>query len=51
MALVIYRANPAGIFYVGLMILVAAGVYFGVLVLMKGFGKEEVEFLKTIFRI
>jgi len=28
------------------MILVAAGVYFGVLVVLKGFGKEEVAFLK-----
>ena len=51
MALVLYGTNPAGVFYVGLMILVGAGVYFGVLVLVKGFGKEEVGFLKGIFKI
>ena len=49
MSLVIYWINPVGVLYVGLMILVGAGVYFGVLVLMKGFGKEEVEFIKSIF--
>ena len=31
-----YWINPAGVFYVGFMILVGAGVYSGVLVLMKG---------------
>jgi O-antigen/teichoic acid export membrane protein len=51
MALVIYWINPVGLIYVGLMILVGAGVYFGLLILMKGFGKEEVEFLKGIFRV
>jgi O-antigen/teichoic acid export membrane protein len=51
MALIIYWTNPAGVFYVGLMILVGAGVYFGVLALLKGFGKEEVEVLRGIFRI
>ena len=50
-SLVPYWANPAGVFYVGFMILVGAGVYFGVLVLLKGFGKEEVGFLRDIFRI
>ena len=49
MALVLYWANPAGIFYVGVMIFVGAGVYFGVLVLLKGFGEEEVGFIKSIF--
>ena len=38
MALVLYWANPAGMFYVGVMIFVGAGVYFGVLVLLRGFG-------------
>ena len=51
MSLVLCWINPAGVFYVGLMILVGAGVYFGVLVLLKGFGKEEVGFLKGIFKI
>jgi hypothetical protein len=51
MALVIYCANPVGAFYVGLMILVGAGVYFGVLILLKGFGKEEIGFMKGIFKI
>jgi hypothetical protein len=51
MASVIYWVNPAGAFYVGLMILVGGGIYFGVLVLLKGFGKEEVGFLKGFFRI
>ena len=47
----ISKCNPVGVFYVGLMILVGALVYFGVLVLLKGFGKEEVEVLRGIFRI
>ena len=47
MALVLYWANPAGMFYVGFMIFVGAGVYFGVLVLLKGFGEEEVGFLRV----
>ena len=51
MALVLYWANPAGMFYVGFMIFVGAGVYFGVLVLLKGFGEEEVGFLRGIFKI
>jgi O-antigen/teichoic acid export membrane protein len=51
MALVIYWINPAGVFYVGLMILVSTGIYFSVLILMKGFGEEEVAFLKSIFRV
>lgn len=50
MALIIYWTNPAGVFYVGLMILVGAGVYFGVLALLKGFGKEEVEVIKNMLR-
>ena len=49
MTSVLYWVNPTGVFYVGLMILVGVGVYFGVLVLLKGFGKEEVGFLKGIF--
>ena len=49
MSLGLYWINPVGVFYVGIMILVAAGVYFGVLVLLKGFGKEEVGFIKSIF--
>ena len=51
MALVLYWVNPAGMFYVGLMIFVCAGVYFSVLVLLKGFGREEVGFLRGIFKI
>jgi O-antigen/teichoic acid export membrane protein len=51
MASVIYWINPVGVFYVGVMILAGAGVYFGVLVLLRGFGKEEVGFLKGIFKI
>ena len=37
-------------FYVGFMILVGARVYFGVLVLLKGFGEEEVGFLRVFSR-
>ena len=48
MSLVLYWINPVGVFYVGLMILVGAGVYFGVLVLLKGLGKEEVEVLRGV---
>ena len=48
---VLYWTNPVGVFYVGLMILAGALVYFGILTLLKGFGKEEVGFLKGIFRI
>jgi O-antigen/teichoic acid export membrane protein len=49
MASVLYWVNPVGIFYVGLMILVGSGIYFGVLVLLKGFSKEESGFIKDIF--
>lgn len=41
MASDIYWVNPDGAFYVGLLILVGAGIYFGVLALLKGLGKEE----------
>jgi len=51
MALVLYWANPADVFYVGVMIFVGAGVYFGVLVLLKGFGKAETGSLKGFFKI
>jgi hypothetical protein len=51
MVLALYWANPTGVVYVGVMILVGAGVYFGVLALLKGLGKEEVGFLKGIFRV
>ena len=50
-ALVIYWINPVGVFYVELMILVSALIYFGILILLQGFGKEEVGFLKGIFKI
>jgi len=50
MALVLYWVNPAGIFYVGLTILGCTGVYFSVLILVKGFGREEVGFLKSFVK-
>jgi len=46
MAWVIYWINPVGVVYVGIMILVGTGAYFGVLILLRGFGKEEVGFLR-----
>ena len=49
-SLVLYWANPAGVFYVGFMILAGTGVYFCVLVLVKGFGKEEAKFLRGFIR-
>ena len=49
MAAVLYWANPVGVFYVGFMILVGAGIYFGVLVLIKGFGKDEIGSIKNQF--
>ena len=49
-SLVSYWVNPAGIFYVGLMILGCTGVYFSVLILVKGFGREEVGFLKSFVK-
>ena len=44
MSFVVYLVNPTGAFYIGLMILVGAAVYFGILVLMRGFGNREVKF-------
>jgi len=51
MALALYRINPAGVFYFGVMILVGAVVYFGLLVLLRGIKSEEVGFIKNIFRM
>jgi len=51
MVTVIYWTNPTGIFYVGVMILVGAGVYFGVLGLLKGLGNGMTRFLKEVFWI
>ena len=51
MALALYRINPAGVFYFGVMILVGAVVYFGLLVSLKGIKREEIGFLREIFKI
>ena len=50
MSSVIYWINPTGVFFVGFMILVGVGVYFGGLILLKGFGKEEVGFFRGFIR-
>lgn len=50
MSSVICWVNPTGVFFVGFMILVGAVVYSGVLVLVRGFEKEEAGFLKVIVK-
>ena len=51
MALIIWQLNPIGTLSVLIAIGIGAGVYFGLLVSLKGIKKEEVGFIKNMFRM
>lgn len=48
MAFVVWNLNPIGAVNILIAILIAAVIYFGVLILLRGFTKEEYKFLKDI---
>lgn len=50
MTFVVWELNPYGAVNILITIIIATGVYFGVLVLLRGFTKDEYEFLKDIVR-
>lgn len=50
MGLIILKLNPIGMVDILVSIVAGTGTYFGVLVLLKGFTKEEYEFMKGIVR-
>ena len=50
MASVIWKLNPYGVVNILISIGIATGVYFGILILLRGFTKEEYGFLKGILR-
>jgi len=52
MAFVVWKLNPYGAINILIAIEIAAVIYFGVLMLLRGFTitKEEYEFLKRILR-
>jgi len=51
MAFVVWKLNPYGAINILISIGFAAGVYFGVLILLRGFTREEYEFLRGLFKI
>jgi O-antigen/teichoic acid export membrane protein len=51
MAFLIWKLNPYGAINILISIGIAAGVYFGVLVLLRGFTREEYLFLRGFFKI
>jgi len=50
MSLIILKLNPIGATNILISIVVATAIYFGILVLLKGFTKEEYAFLKSIIK-
>ena len=51
MSFLIFVYNPIEMINVLISIGFSTGVYFGLLILLKGFSKEELEFLKSLFKI
>jgi O-antigen/teichoic acid export membrane protein len=51
MSFLIFGYNPTGITNVLISIGFATGIYFGLLLLLKGFSKDELKFLKSLFKI
>ena len=51
MAFVVWKLNPYGAVSILIAVGIAAGVYFGVLILLRGFTKDEYEFLKGMLRV
>lgn len=50
MAFIIWKLNPYGAVNILIAVGIATGVYFGVLVLIRGFTREEYKFLRDIVR-
>ncbi len=50
MAFVVWMLNPYGAVYILIAVGIAAVIYFGVLILLKGFTKEEYNFLRGFLR-
>lgn len=50
MGLLIFHFNPAGAINVVISIIIGAIIYFGILILLKGFTREEYVFVKDILR-
>ncbi len=51
MGFVVWQMNPYGAVNILTSIVVAVVIYFGVMVLLKGFTREEVRFLRGLFKI
>jgi O-antigen/teichoic acid export membrane protein len=51
MAFVVWKLNPYGAVSILIAVGIATGVYFGVLILLRGFTKDEYEFLKGMLRL
>ncbi len=51
MAFVVWKLNPYGAVNILIAVGIATGVYFGFLILLRGFTKEEYEFIKSMLRI
>lgn len=50
MVFVVWMLNPCGVINIVITIGIAAGIYFGVLIMLRGFTKEEYVFLRDIVR-
>lgn len=50
MAFVVWKLDPYGIVNILISVGIAAVIYFGILILLRGFTKEEYEFLKSVLR-
>jgi O-antigen/teichoic acid export membrane protein len=51
MSFLIFEYNPIGLIDVLISIGFATGVYFGLLILLKGFSKDESKFFRSLFKI
>ena len=51
MALVVWKLNPYGVVNILISVGIAVAIYFGVLILLRGFTKDEYGFLKQFIRI
>jgi len=51
MSFLIFEYNPTRIINVLISTGFATGVYFGILLLLKGFSKDELKFFKSLFKI
>jgi len=51
MAFAVWKLNPYGAVNILISIGIAAAIYFGILILLKGFTREEFRFLRGLFKI